>query len=198
VCQRGWDMGQLLSGQAVFEGPEDIATVFNAAARAQQTIVTLERPQGTFSQNLWSLLARIDGATGPVVEGIVAADYVAYVRTWMQLANQARSRAENGDSAKAENGETSAAQSQQTQQQNLPRQAVPPEQLSIRSARTIFDLRLEGDVSIGGTPQPTRITLSIRPAAGRDAHPYLIHQLLVQDGFKPLYRLRPAGAAMAK
>ena len=57
------------------------------------------------------------------------------------------------------------------------------------SASTILDLQMD---------KPDSLRLSLRRAGGGDAHPYTLHQLLVLDGVRDLFRLRQRAPAAAR
>jgi hypothetical protein len=71
---------------------------------------------------------------------------------------------------------------------NPTQQAYPQMTTSTRAGQTILDLRLlSGGMSVD---------MTVRRASDGTSDPFIIHQLLVQDGYPPLYRLR-FGAAPA-
>jgi len=77
-------------------------------------------------------------------------------------------------------------------------QAAPvatPMRTSIRAGQTILDLRLDRNPPTYGA-EGMSVVMSVRRASDGTSEPFIIHQLLVQDGYPPLYRLR-FGAAPA-
>ncbi|PYR62011.1 MAG: hypothetical protein DMF91_08190 [Acidobacteria bacterium] len=164
------------------------ANLFNIFSRARRVIVSLERPQGTFSRDLWSMLDTSERITPTSMDATVAYDVAAYLETWMGLA--ARGMVKQMPAA--------FRQAQQQNQQNQApletlRLSIPPQGRD----GVFLDLEYQPRVAGGGRSR-NRLALSLRSNAFSDPHPYLIHQLLVQGGYPVLYRLRPARAAMAK
>jgi hypothetical protein len=160
---------------------EAMMAMLNALQRADKTNLTLQRPQGRWSSTLFGVVERLTTNQSGGVTGFVQRDNQAYVETWFRLRRPA---------GKAGN---------QTQQ------AAPadsPMTTSIRAGQTILDLRLLGGglrtnpQSYGGAVTSMTVEMSVRRASDGTADPFIIHQLLVQDGYPPLYRLR-FGAAPA-
>ena len=168
------------------------ANLLNIFSRARTAVVTLERPQGTFSRDLWSMLDTCETVTATNMVASVAGDVAAYLETWMRLATTG---AVNKSPVNAQQN------AQQNVQQNVQQQRVPrgPITLSIPPKgrdRVFLDLEFQPGLPSGQSGN--RLTLSLRSAAFSNPDPYLIHQALVQGGYPALYRLRPISAAMAK
>lgn len=192
---------QVLYGQNRSVQPPDDplarANLLNTFDGARNVIVTLDRPQGTFSRALWLLLDQMDGVTPTSLQAFVAPEYEAYLDTWIRLGWQGtRPDQKTADALRPGN-----AQPQQAQRQS-PQQAPPTasvQRLSIplrRGDRVILDLELRPGGAAGRSGG--LLKLSLRPTSGNDPHPYLMHQLLVQEGYTALYRLHVGGLAMKK
>jgi len=157
------------------------ANALNVFTVARTITVTLERPMGTFSRNLPALLSRIENVTATNVDASVASDVAAYLETWMRLQSRVTNRPNN------------RAQ-QSPVQQNQARVPVT-QQLDIPTTRGAATLHLAFENSRAGG----RLTMTLRPMSTADAHPYLVHQLLVREGYQPrMFRLEPFQPASAK